>query len=73
MPIKLSGHAVQQLRKRELSEKLVIQVVKEPDEILLSYRSRKLRRKKIGDKILEVVTSTEGSRITIITAYFLGE
>lgn len=73
MPIKLSDHAIQQIKKRELSEDLIIDVVTKPEEILPSYRGRKLRRRKIGDKILEVVTRTDGSRITIVTAYFLEE
>lgn len=73
MPVKLSDHAFSQIKKRDLSEELVIEVALEPEEILPSYRGRKLRRSKVGDKILEVVTKTEGSRITVITAYLLEE
>ena len=73
MPIKFSDHAIKQLRRREISEKITIQVVKNPDEIITSYRDRKLRRSRINDKILEVVTKTENSLITIITAYYLEE
>jgi hypothetical protein len=73
MPIKLSDHAIQQIKRRNLTQDLVIDIVGKPEEILTSYRRRKLRRRKIGDKILEVVTRTEGSRITVITAYYLEE
>jgi hypothetical protein len=73
MPIKFSDHAIKQLRRREITDEITIQVVKKPDEIILSYRDRKLRRSHINDKILEVVTKTEGSLITIITAYYLEE
>jgi Domain of unknown function (DUF4258) len=73
MSIKFSNHALQQINKRKLSEILASEVAKEPEEILKSYRGRKLRRRRIGDKILEVVTRTEGSQIIIITAYFLEE
>ena len=73
MPIKLSDHAIQQIKRRDLSEELVIEIADKPEEILSSYRGRKLRRRQIGGKILEVVTKTEGSNITVITAYFLEE
>ena len=73
MPIKFSDHAIKQLRRREITEEITLKVVKKPEEIILSYRDRKLRRSRINDKILEVVTKTEGSLITIITAYYLEE
>lgn len=73
MPIKFSDHAIKQLRRREITEEITIQVVKKPDEIIFSYRDRKLRRSRIRDRILEIVTKTEGSLITIITAYYLEE
>jgi hypothetical protein len=73
MPIKFSDHAIKQIKRREITEETTIQVVKNPEEIRPSYRDRKLRRSRINDKILEVVTKTEGSQITIITAYYLEE
>lgn len=73
MSITLSEHAMQQIKRRGISEDLVTKSVEQSDEIISSYRGRKLRRKHIGDKILEIVTKTEGSQITIITAYFLEE
>lgn len=69
MPIKFSDHALEQIRERRLSKAQVKKTVENPDEILPSFRDRKLRRKKFGGKILEVVTVSEGSKITIITAY----
>lgn len=73
MPVILSDHAIQQIKKRNLSEDLVVEVSQEPDKILPSFRGRKLRRRQVSDKILEVVTKTEGSRIIVITAYILEE
>lgn len=73
MPVSVSDHATQQIKRRGLSRELVVAVARKPEEILVSYRGRKLRRRLIGDKILEVVTKTEGSQITIITAYYLEE
>ncbi len=71
MPIKFSDHAKFQLRKRHLSQKLILEVTKNPEEILHSYKNRRLRRKLVGGKILQVVTITEGSRITVISGYYL--
>lgn len=73
MPIAFSSHGKEQLKRRKISQKIAIQVIKKSDEIILSFQNRKLRRKKIGGKMLEVVTKTEGSRITIITGYFIRE
>ena len=73
MPIKFSEHATNQLRRRRISQKLIIEAVRNPRKKIVGFRGRSLRLKQVGDKILEVVTKTEGSRITIITAYFLEE
>lgn len=73
MGIRFSEHSGEQIKRRGISNKQILEAVRTPEEILPSFRGRKLRRKRFGDKILEVVTMTEGSRITIITAYFLKE
>lgn len=49
------------------------EAVANPDSIVTSFLKRKLRQKRVGDKILEVVTITEGSEITVITGYYLEE
>jgi len=59
-------------RKRKIPKNWILKTVKEPEEILDSSRGRKLRRKKFQDKTLEVVTVTEGTKITIISQYYLG-
>ena len=71
MPIVFSDHAKTQLKRRRISLKLAVKIVKDPDKILLSFKNRKLRKKIIGDKILEIVTQTEGNKITVITGYFI--
>ena len=71
MPIKFSDHAKFQLRKRHISQRLVLEVVRNPEEIRPSYKNRRLRRKLIGGKILQAVTITEGSRIIIVSGYYL--
>lgn len=69
--IVFSDHAEEQLRRRKISRKLVEETVRSPEEILESFRGRKLRRKRFGGKILEIVTITKGSRMTVVTQYWL--
>lgn len=66
MPIIFSDHAKLQLKRRKISQKVVIRTIKSSDEVLLSFRLRKLRRMQVGDKILEVVTRTEGSELQLL-------
>ena len=73
MPIEFSDHAKRQLKMRNISERIVIQAIRDPQKILTSFRGRKLRQINVRGKLLEVVTKTEGSRITVVTAYFLEE
>lgn len=73
MPIVFSDHAKDQLKRRKISQKLALDAVAKPDEIASSFNNRKLRRKRIGGKILEIVTKTEGSKITVVTGYFFKE
>ena len=51
----------------------VEETIRNPSTISTSFRGRKLRQSRIGSKILEVVTKTERSKITVITAYNLEE
>lgn len=73
--IEFSDHAKRRNLKRKIPKKWILKTVKELEEIIDSFRGRKLSRKKFGDKILEVVSIKdikERSRIKIITQYFLG-
>ena len=49
----------------------VLNTIKYSDQTKTSYRGRKLRKKYINDKLLEVVTRTEGPNIIVVTAYIL--
>lgn len=71
MPIKFSEHAENQLKRRGISKKLVIKCIRNSQKSFVSFRGRKLRQINVGDTILEVVIKTEGSRITVITAYYI--
>ena len=73
MSIKYSDYARNQIKEGKIQVIIVGQTVKNPERKLASSRNRKLRQRQFGSKILEVVTVTEGSRITVITAYYLKE
>lgn len=65
-----SDHAVYQIRKRRISKTFITKVIMSLHESERSYRGRVVRRQPIGKKMLEVITVTEGSKITVVTAYF---
>lgn len=69
MPIKFSDHAIGNIKERYISKKRAVEAVRNPDKILISFKNRRLRQKRFSGRILEVVTVTEGSRITVVTAY----
>jgi len=71
MPISFSDHAKHQIKRRRISLKRIIETARSPEEIISSFKNRRLRRRSFGDKILQVVTVTEGSKITIVSAYYL--
>ena len=73
MSIKYSDHAKKQIRERKIPITRVNETVKNPEGKIIGSKNRKLRQRQFGSKILEVITITEGSRITIITAYYLKE
>ena len=71
--IVFSDHALAQNKKRKIPESRIVRTVTDPTEVEKSSRVRLIRRKRFGNKTLEVITVTEGSRVTIITQYYLGE
>lgn len=71
MPVVFSDHAKKKLRSRGISQKRVTETASNPEEILPSFKSRRLRQRRFGDKILRIITITEGPRITIITGYYV--
>ena len=66
-----SDHAKEQLVERKIPKKIVLETVKNPQKKIKSYKSRELRQRRFGDKILEVVIIQEEESITIITQYWL--
>ena len=66
-----SDHAKAQIKKRKILKTVVLFTVTNPQEVKKSFRGRIIRRRKVGNKILEVITVTEEARIEIVTAYYI--
>ena len=73
MSIEFSDHAVEQVKSRKIPRKRIIDTIKKPQKKINSFKNRMLRQRQFGSKILEAVTITEGSKITVITVYYLEE
>lgn len=71
MKIAFSEHAILQNKKRKISKIQILKTINNPDEIIESYRGKKIYRKKIRNKTLEVITIKEDNKIIIITQYFI--
>lgn len=70
MKIEFSKHAEERIKSREISKTRVIETIKNPGKVIVSFRSRQLLQRTYGGKILEVVTKVEGKKVTIVTAYY---
>ncbi|PWB50031.1 MAG: hypothetical protein C3F06_13075 [Candidatus Methanoperedenaceae archaeon] len=70
--MKITNHALLRMRQRGIDENSVASAISNPDEIIDSFGNRKLARKTIGDKTIEVVFIKEDD-ITVITVYWLEE
>ena len=74
MKIEFSEHAIDQLKERSrITRLMVVGAIEDPQEVLPSFRGRRLYRKQLGEDILEVVTIKERGKIIVITQYFLEE
>lgn len=71
--IVFSDHAIDQNEKRKIPESRIVRTVTDPDDVEPSSRGRVIRKKRFGKKVLEVITVTEGSRIIVITQYYIGD
>ncbi len=60
-----SEHIEKQIYERELSRKLILSVVDEPDQIVPGRLGRKVYQKVVGDRLVRVVV--DGN--VLVTAY----
>jgi hypothetical protein len=62
-------HALDRLKERGISEKLVIEVIRDPDEIDPENDRRKIAQKLISGRLLRVIYDEEEESIVVISAY----
>lgn len=70
--MKITKHATLRMQERGIDENTVASTILNPDETSESFGRRKLARKTIGDKTLEVVYIKEDD-VIVITVYWLEE
>ena len=58
---------------REITEQMIRTVVETPEQVGESFRGRKLARRTIGDRTLEIVFVQENDMLAVITVYWLEE
>jgi hypothetical protein len=66
-------HALLRMQQRGIDENSVASTILNPDETSDSFGRRRLARKTIGDKTLEVVYIKEDDDIIVLTVYWLEE
>ena len=74
MRIEFSNHALDQLKVRSrITRRMVLDAVQHPDNVIESYRDRRVYQKVYGKETLEIVAIWEHNILIIITEYFLEE
>lgn len=62
-------HAILKLKHRYIPKELVIDAVKHPDQMMQSYRDRKIVYKKLKKIYLKVIFRKEKENIIVITQH----
>jgi hypothetical protein len=68
-----TAHAKVRIRQRNISEDEVKSAIANPDGACESFKDRTAVRKKSSQGTLEVIYKTSGTKIIIITCYWLKE
>ena len=69
MDIIISNHAKERIKTYNLTEKIVIETIKDPDEIIEGYAGTLISHKLLNEHILRVIYVKKKDKIKIITVY----
>lgn len=69
MGIHISSHAKRRMKTYGLSEKVVLDTIKNPDKTLTGYAGRLIAQKNINRYMLRAVYEKVGERIIVVTVY----
>ncbi len=62
-------HALDRLKERGISKELVIEIIRNPDNVDIESERRKIAQKLIKGKLLRIVYDDEDESIVVISAY----
>ena len=69
MDIIISQHAKERIKTYNLTEKIVLDAIKNPDEIIEGYSGTIIAHKLLNEHILRIVYAKEKDKIKVITVY----
>ena len=69
MDIIISKHAKERIKTYNLTEKAVIESIKNPDEVIKGHSGTLIAHKFINEHLLRIVYEKEENKIKVITVY----
>ena len=67
--IKISNHAKERVKTYNLTEKIIIDTIKNPDELIESYGGTLIAHKLLNEHLLREVYTKEENTIKVVTVY----
>lgn len=74
-PVRISGHARFEMRRRRVTESEVIRVLRRPEQIVPSRKGRQIHQSRVagGRLLLRVVVKEAAAAYHVVTAYKTGK
>ncbi len=69
MKVTFIPHALDRMKKRGITEKMVLETLKDPEKVVEGYGGRKIAQKMLDDKLLRVIYEEKEDKLEVITAY----
>ena len=66
-----TNHAQIRINQRDITEREIISVIKQPDSIEPGFKERQVIRRKLSRGTLEVIYRKLGNKIIVITCYWI--
>ena len=69
MRVAFIPHALDRMKKRGITEKMVLETLKDPEKLEEGYKGRKIAQKMFNDKLLRLIYEEKENELEVITAY----
>ena len=69
MDVIISKHAKERIKTYNLTEKIIIETLKDPDEVIGGYAGTLIAHKLLNGYLLRVVYTKEKDKLKVITVY----